>query len=399
MKIARTQPPVGYRVGVAELMRAALPGRDSNGALLRDVRRTFDVAHAFGVYSGKAALTIVFRALRSLSGRRKVILPAYTCYSVPSAIVKAGLDPVPCDLAAGSFDYDYTQLRALLGPDVLCVLSVHLFGIPADTMRLSALCRPMGIFVVEDAAQAMDPSSHRRPLGTRGDVGIFSFGRGKNITSGSGGLIVTDSDIVGHTIRRIARDLPPNGAGDGASAVAGLALMSLFISPRLYWMPAGLPFLRLGETIFHEDFPIRGLSPMQARLLRGWRARLEQLNGGRREVATYYVRHIRGAREFGQRIPYLRFPLLLDPDARRRILQDDTSRRLGITGMYPATVGRIPQLAGRLTESVFRQAEEVAASLVTLPTHPLLTRTDLETICGFVNAASARRPEPSRLTA
>jgi dTDP-4-amino-4,6-dideoxygalactose transaminase len=383
---------------MSELIGAAVPRSDSIDALLSDVRRAFGVGHAFALCSGKAALTTVLLAMRALTGRRKVILPAYTCYSVPSAIVKAGLEPVPCDLAPGSFDYDYAQLHSLLDSDVLCALSVHLFGIPADTRRLVALCRPMGIFVVEDAAQAMDVAADGHPpLGTRGDAGVFSFGRGKNITSGSGGLIIGNSRPIAAGIAAILKRLPRTGARDGAAAFAGLALQSLLISPRLYWFPAGLPFLRLGETIFHEDFPLRELSPLQARLLRGWRTRLDQLNRARRQIASHYLRHIHGAREFGKRIAYLRFPLLLDPEARRRVLIEDASRRLGITGMYPATVGRIPELQARLTEKVFPRAEELAARVLTLPTHSLLTRGDLESICRLVNATAAAASRPAGL--
>lgn len=396
MKMARTQPPVGYRVATGDLVRALAPRGDSTLLLEREFAAQFGVGHVFTLSSGKAALTVTLSALRALTGRRKVIFPAYTCYSVPSAIVKAGLDPVPCDIAPGSFDYDYEQLRPLLGPDVLCALSVHLFGIPADTERLTAACRPAGIFVVEDAAQAMDPD-HERPLGTRGDAGIFSLGRGKNITSGSGGLIVTGSDAIGAAVASIVNGLPRRDVQDGLTAFVTLGLLSVFISPRLYWLPAGLPFLKLGETIFHEDFPVRRLSALQARVLGDWRGRLSGLNAARRAAAEYYLAHVSGARQHADGIAYLRFPLMLDARARRDLLQDKRTRRLGISAMYPATVGRIPQLAGRLAQTVFPQAERVAAALVTLPTHPLLSAGDLASIRAVVNARSGSRSLQSRV--
>ena len=374
---------------MAELLAAAVPRPDPTGTLLADVRRRFGVSDAFAVSSGKAALAITLRALHGISGRRKVILPAYTCYSVPSAIVKAGLDPVPCDLAPGSFDYDYRQLQGLLDGDVLCVLSVHLFGIRADTSRVAALCRPMDIFVVEDAAQAFGASSGGRPLGTTGDAAIFSLGRGKTVTTGSGGLIVSDSRVVADGIREIVKDLPRRDLGDGLSAFVGLALLSVFIAPQFFWFPSGLPFLKLGETIFHEDFAIRRLSSYQARLLRRWEARVERLSEARRLAADYYLDHLPGARNYCEGVGYLRFPLMLECGARRRILEDPSARRLGISRMYPATVGRIPQLQTKLRQKEFPQAEKVAAGLITLPTHPLLTRTDLRRICELVNAARA----------
>ena len=76
--------------------------------------------------------------------------------------------------------------------ETLCVLAIHLFGIPANLDRIKKLCRKKDIFIVEDAAQAMGGEYKGGMLGTIGDVGFYSLGRGKNITCGSGGIIVTE---------------------------------------------------------------------------------------------------------------------------------------------------------------------------------------------------------------
>ena len=119
MKVARTQPPVGYRFPMAALLRGAFQAASADASirdvLERELADHFRLRHVVALSSGKAALTIILIALKALTGRRKVILPAYTCYSVPSAIVKAGLDMVPCDIARNSFDYDYDRLRTDAG--------------------------------------------------------------------------------------------------------------------------------------------------------------------------------------------------------------------------------------------------------------------------------------------
>jgi dTDP-4-amino-4,6-dideoxygalactose transaminase len=238
-----------------------------------------------------------------------------------------------------------------------------------------------------------------RLLGTRGDVGFFSLGRGKNVTSGSGGIVVTDSDEIGGRLRTIVAELPAAGAADEVVTFLTLAALSVFVSPGLYWLPAGLPFLRLGETIFHEDFPVRGFSSFRASLLRHWPARLHQLNAARRRAADFYVRNIEGAQEHAPNLPYLRFPLSIEHDeARRRILDEGDGRLLGIGRMYPGSVGAIPQLQGRLARKSFPEAERRAASLLTLPTHPLLSEVDLRKVCAIVNGALAHavRPPESR---
>ncbi len=390
MKVRRTQPPVGYRLPAADIARAAarrFGSRSGREALEQQVAAHFGVRSAFAVASGKAALTLALRALHALTGRTKVILPAYTCYSVPSAIVKAGLIPVPCDIAAGTFDYDYGRLQPMLGPDVLCALSVHLFGIPSDTLRLKSVCAPAGIFVVEDAAQAMGVEASGEWLGTRGDIGFFSLGRGKNITCGSGGLILTNDAELAMRVGALLTPHPPSIAAELRMFVE-LAAISVFISPRMYWLPAGIPALRLGETIFHPEFPVHALSDSQAGVLDGWPSRLAALNAVRQEAGTFYRRSVAAAAGGQADVPYLRFPLVLGGrPVRDRILQE--GKALGVSAMYPASVGGIPEIRGLLSQHRFPEADRVAASLVTLPTHPLVTEADRRRICDLVNASAA----------
>ena len=361
---------------------------------MRAMERQFNVRRAIGVSSGKAALTVILQALHRLSGRTKVIIPAYTCYSVPSAIVKAGLQVVPSDLAEQGFDYDYDALRDKLGGDVLCVLSVHLFGIPSDTDRLKDMCRGAGIFVVEDAAQAMGAVIDRRPVGTIGDVGFFSLGRGKNITSGSGGIVLTSNADVARTLDGIVATLPGASLADSTASFVTLLALSLLLSPLLYWFPAGLPFLKLGETIFHDDFPLKRLSPFQALLLRDWSHRLSILDDVRRANASYYRERISNSATPSSDVAYLRYPVILaDPAQKELLLRERDGARLGISAMYPTSVGAIAQLAGRLDEYHFPRAERVARTLVTLPTHPLVKTRDRERISDVVNAVQSQATE------
>jgi perosamine synthetase len=351
-------------------------------------------SRTFGFSSGKAALTMILRALGELTGRRKVILPAYSCYSVPSAIVRAGLDPVPCDIGPDSFDYDYEHLLPMLGPDVLCVLSIHLFGIPSDTRRLVQPCHDEGIFVVEDAAQAMGVTVDGVPLGSLGDAGFFSLGRGKNINCGSGGLVLTRSPEIAAVIDRLAQYLPAPGMVADIRTLGTVALQNLFLSPSLFWLPAGLPFLKLGETIFHRDFPVGVLPVFQSALLQSWPEQIASLTATRLSHSEYYVGHITSAHDYGREVPYLRFPLVLDTaEAKRHLLADPQARALGITGMYPGTIGSIPELAASLTRTAFPRAQRVASTLVTLPTHPLLRERDREAICRLVEEVANRAPD------
>jgi dTDP-4-amino-4,6-dideoxygalactose transaminase len=242
--------------------------------------------------------------------------------------------------------------------------------------------------VIEDAAQGLGGTQSGKPLGTRADVGIFSLGRGKNITCGAGGIIVTDVTEIAAEVRRLVDGLPASRVRDEIATLGGLALLCTFVSPRLYWFPSGLPFLRLGETIFHRDFPVGRISNVSASLLRNWAGRVQSANMARRATAARYCQEIAGAQHLGHGIPYLRFPMLVPAAARRRLLEDRDSRALGISPMYPATVAGISELSARFLGRSFPEAEYVASSLVTLPTHPLLSADDIAAVCRVVNAAT-----------
>jgi dTDP-4-amino-4,6-dideoxygalactose transaminase len=261
--------------------------------------------------------------------------------------------------------------------DTLCVVAHHLFGVPSDVARLRALCRARGVFLLEDAAQAMGVEVGGRKLGTLGDVGVFSLGRGKHITCGSGGIVVTSSARIADAVSRLYRDVPPASVSDTLTAFVRTMLMAVFVRPGLYWLPAALPFLRLGETIYPADVPVRRLSGMQAGLLRNWRARLAGSNRIRTETATFFRHRLPLRLARGGSYPYLRLPLLVRSAAEKQKLHAlSRARGLGLSPAYPAPISEIPdvRLAGGGRQ--FPSARRVAARLVTLPTHHLMTEQD-----------------------
>jgi len=263
MRIGRTIPPAAAPLGWADLCHAvvgAISPLRSLSALEREIGRHFGVRHVFLVSSGTAALTLALKALKSMCHRTGVVIPAYTCFSVPAAVSQAGLRPVLCDIDPETFDFDHDLLARTVDSNTLCVVSTHLFGIPADMDRIMRLCADRGAFVVEDAAQAMGGRRNGKLLGTIAHAGVFSLGRGKNITCGSGGIAVTRSAEIAGAMARVYATLHPPTSFQTLGEFLRVLALSICIRPALYWLPAGMPFLRLGETIFDPDFPIRRLS-------------------------------------------------------------------------------------------------------------------------------------------
>jgi dTDP-4-amino-4,6-dideoxygalactose transaminase len=393
MRIGRTIPPAAARLTIVDAwrgIRGALDGERAIRALEEDFLREFGVRHAFSLSSGTAALLVTLKALKSVSPRRDVVMPAFTCYSVAAAVVQAGLTPVLCDVDAGTFDFDEARLVETVNGRTLCVIAHHLFGVPAAIARVRLLCERHGSFLVEDAAQALGIAADGRPLGTLGDAGIFSFGRGKHVTGGSGGMVVTNSPVIAAAVQRQydALDLPPRVSQ--AIDFLKTLLMLAFIRPWLYWVPAALPFLELGRTIYPARIAPRRLSGVQAGLLRHWRRRLARSNDARREAVSYFARTLSPGGSGGEVRPYLRFPIVApDSRTRRRVCSLAQKRGLGIAVAYPAPINEIPEIASAFDGQRFPSAAQLSERLLTLPTHHWLSERDKRAIAAVCRELAA----------
>ena len=390
MKIQRTLPPTAAPLTVRDLIHG-LAGIVVGGGQIKqleaEIRDYFGVRHVFCLSSGKAALTLILVALKHLSSRQQVLIPAYTCFSVPSAIVKAGFDVLLCDIDPLSLDFNFDDLEQTVDEKVLCVVPTHLLGLPSDVDRVKTICKGKGVFVIEDVAQAMGVKHNGRLLGSQGDVGFLSLGRGKNITCGSGGIILTDSDAIAQAIQAEYAKIKKVPLAEVMMNWCQALAMGILIDPRLYWLPAGLPFLRLGETKFYRDFPIHRMDGVRAGLLSGWQTRLDDCNRNRCiQCQGFLCRHSSNGHviksEVCQKPVYLRLPVLLrSKQAKERVCALSKQHGLGISPLYPTTIQDIPELRGRLLDKELPGATVVADRLVTVPVHHLVGYRDRENIC------------------
>jgi dTDP-4-amino-4,6-dideoxygalactose transaminase len=380
MRIKRTIPPTAAPISPTDLLYGfyGIANKKLNEKLERELKEYFGATHAFLVSSGKAALFLILSGLKKLTRKRKVIVPAYTCFSVPSAIRMAGLEIVVCDVRPETLDFDFSQLRDLIDDDTMCVISTHLFGVPADVSKVRDLCEHRKIFIIEDAAQAMGAVSGRGKLGTFGDVAFFSLGRGKNITCGSGGIIITSAEDIVDSIRKDYADLEKVPMIEYMKYIVEIVFMMCFLRPELYWLPKSLPFLKIGETRFYRTFPVRKFTGFQAGLLFDWRKKLEALNRSRSGNADGYIEGLElsdGLQIYANGIPYNRFPIYLEGKESKDVLCA-SGDRIGISPMYPFPIHRIQEIREHLDHRDFGGAETISDTLVTLPTHILLNEKD-----------------------
>ncbi len=367
-------------------LRALLRAEGEEQVLEREVESWLGVRRAFAVSSGKAALVLILRALRALSPRREVVLPAYTCFAVVAAVREAGLTIRPCDIDRSTLGLDPREVGKAVTGDTLCVVPTHHFGIPADVAGIRREIAGRVPFVVENAAQALGERIQGRHLGTLGDVALFSLGRGKAISAGNGGLVVTDSPEIEAALDWEYRALPGSGVLESWREYATALATQLLIHPALYWFPAGLPFLRLGETILPDHVTVTRLSRAGRGLAREWKRRVEEGNDHRARIGAHYSRRLGLDWGKGEELPYLRFPILVnDPGVRQRILGRSHERGLGIAPMYPVSIDAlegVPRSPGGCP-----RAADVARSLLTLPTHHFVTDRDSEAIVAALQSS------------
>lgn len=137
---------------------------------------------------------MLYLLISELSRRRnyqqdEVLLPGYTCYSLASSVVRAGLKIRVYDLDPRTLQPDIESIVRNRSSRTLAIIHQHLFGIPMPIEGITSLAKETDITVIEDAAQALGGRLNGKALGTLGDFGLFSFGRGKPLPLGGGGDI------------------------------------------------------------------------------------------------------------------------------------------------------------------------------------------------------------------
>jgi dTDP-4-amino-4,6-dideoxygalactose transaminase len=188
------------------------------------------------------------------SRRREVVIPAYTCYSVPSAVVRAGLTVRLCDVDPKTLDLDFSSLAGIDLDRVLCIVPSSLYGLPGDLTALEAISRTSGTLVVDDAAQCLGATREGRLSGTFGAAGFYSLGRGKGITTMGGGILVTGREDLANSIAEELRALPGPTASQVILAVVTSLIYAGLLPPSRYWLVDRMPFLGLGVSRLEPDF-------------------------------------------------------------------------------------------------------------------------------------------------
>lgn len=158
--------------------------------------------HGVAVCNGSVALDAAVAAL-DLGPGDEVILPTFTIISCAAAIARAGAMPVPVDADPVTWNMTAEHVRARITPRTRAIMVAHIYGLPVEMDPILALAREHNLFVIEDAAEMHGQTCGGRPCGGFGDISTFSFYPNKHVTTGEGGIIVTDDDRLAERCRSL----------------------------------------------------------------------------------------------------------------------------------------------------------------------------------------------------
>ena len=398
VRIGRTLPPAAAPIFIQDIINGILGIFNKKQEVNRfesELKNYFGIKHCFLVSSGKAALTLILWSLKKIyPNRDEVLIPAFTCYSVPSAITRAGLKIRLCDINPDKLDFNFDLLQKTLNSTsrLLAIIPTHLFGIPSDVERLEALING-SCAILEDAAQAMGGELHKKKLGTIGDVGFFSLGRGKAFSTVEGGVILTNNDKIAELINDLIKKIPDYSFMEQIKLFFNALILSIFMHPSLYWIPKSFPFLKLGETIYNPKFKIRKMSAFQAGLAKGWQEKLNNLAKIRKTNSENWTKNLK-FQKFNSNLDsqyptsLIRFPIIVNTKKKKdRILKTSGEKGLGIMPTYPDSINGIYELKEQFHSQNFPSAKEYSSKLITLPVHPFVSTNDRNRIVKLIKSA------------
>src|SRR5262249_7173067 len=160
----------------------------------REIADYCGVRYAVAVNSGTSALLTALSGL-GIGPGDEVIVPGYTFIASLSSIIYARAIPVLAEVDR-TFNLDPADVRAKITPRTRAIMAVHMMGNPARLSELKAVADERGLLLIEDCAQAFGATYEGRPVGSVGHAGAFSFNVYKTITSGDGGMTITDNEAV-----------------------------------------------------------------------------------------------------------------------------------------------------------------------------------------------------------
>lgn len=356
---------------VSRVLRSGwLTHGEFNIRLEKQIKDYFGVKECVLVNSCASALLSSLIVL-DLPPGSEVILPSFTFVASANAIVLAGLTPVFAEVNLNTGNLDVNLLEKFISKKTKAIMPVHFAGQPADMTAIMRLAKKYRLKVIEDAAECLGGKWRKKLAGTFGDLGCFSFWATKNITTGEGGAVITNSQRLAERLRAIIAHGVPSSTLDREHQ--------------------GKPWLR--EAVV-PGYNFR-LSNLAAAVGAAQFKKINSLNRKRRQLAkklTAALAGIAGIIPLKQVIEaesvYQMFCVRLDRIDRTEFIAK--LQRLGIQASvhFDPPVHR-QKYYRRFNRQALVQTDKLSRSEVTLPFYPDMTVKDIDYLIRAVETATA----------
>ena len=156
-------------------------------------KKYFGREYGIALSNGSIALEVALKLL-NLEKNDEVIIPSFTIISCLAAVIRAGATPVFCDVDKDSWNMSLSDIKKVQSKKTKAIIMVHTYGLATNAVEISEFCVKNNIYLIEDAAEAHGQIIGEQKCGSFGDISVMSFYANKHITSGEGGMILTNSE-------------------------------------------------------------------------------------------------------------------------------------------------------------------------------------------------------------
>lgn len=325
--------------------------------------------YSVGLTSCTAALHLALLAC-DIGAGDEVITTPMTFIATSNTVLYSGASPVFVDVEPGTGLIDVTKIEAAITPKTKAIIPVHLYGQMCDMKAIRIIADKHGLVVIEDCAHAIESNRDGVRPGQLGEIACFSFYATKNITSGEGGAIVTNSQTLAEKVKLLRQH------GMSASAAD-----------------------RYTSTYRHWDMEILGwkynMSNIQAALLIGQIARIDNLLDRREEISRRYEEAFSEVK--GLNLPRIHansksarhlFTVWVDPLHRDKILEQLQEDGVGVAVNYRAVhLLKFYRETFGYVRGMFPVAEHIGDSTITIPLYPKLLDSEVDHVIETVQNA------------
>jgi perosamine synthetase len=325
----------------------------------------------------------------------EVIVQGYTCVVVSNAIHAAGAKAVYADIELETLNISVTSVQELITPRTRAVICQHTFGIPARSDKLRAVCDTHGLLLIEDCAHIFPDRDGPRDIALKGDAVLLSFGRDKAVSGVAGGAIVVRKPELAAQVRGMqqkACDVPVPTVFVYLCYplvyTIGKLLMTVGLGRHFLWVMRRIrlliPIVRQEEKDGHQPLVLERMPNACAVLALRQLVMLEDVNAHRRALTAFYAD---AAKRYGWRVleavdpdlPLQKFPIFTANAESIRVALRKHAIHLedGWQGCVICPAGSDNEAAG-YTPGTDPVAEDACVRILSLPTHPTMTRRQAE---------------------